>query len=54
MLEFLIAWSIRHRGIVVALTIAAALLGALAFQRLPIDAVPDITNNQVQINTMVA
>jgi len=54
MLEALIAWSIHHRGIVVAMTIAVALLGALAFQRLPIDAVPDITNNQVQINTMAA
>ena len=36
---------------VVLLTIGIALIGAVALQRLPIDAVPDITNNQVQINT---
>jgi cobalt-zinc-cadmium resistance protein CzcA len=26
-------------------------LGWVSFQALPIDAVPDITNNQVQVNT---
>lgn len=52
MLEALISWSIRQRVLVVILTLAAGVLGALAFQRLPIDAVPDITNNQVQVNTL--
>ena len=31
--------------------VAAAVFGAWNYQRLPIDAVPDITNVQVQINT---
>lgn len=51
MLEHLIAYSIRHRWLVMAIIIAVALLGAWNFTKLPIDAVPDITNVQVQINT---
>ncbi|KAH1711952.1 hypothetical protein KXX25_000413, partial [Aspergillus fumigatus] len=38
------------RWLVLLLTGLAALVGAWALWRLPIDAVPDITNNQVQIN----
>lgn len=53
MLDSLIAWSIRHRGLVVILTVAAALLGALAFRALPMDAVPDVTSKQVPINTLI-
>jgi cobalt-zinc-cadmium resistance protein CzcA len=49
----LLAFSIRHRWLVVALTIAVGALGVYNFRRLPIDAVPDITNVQVQINTSV-
>ncbi|MHB8971958.1 MAG: efflux RND transporter permease subunit [Pirellulaceae bacterium] len=52
MLERVLNFSIQHRFLVVLLTLAAALLGIWSFQRLPIDAVPDITNNQVQINTV--
>ncbi len=52
MLERVLQFSIRHRYLVVLLTIAAAVGGAFSLQRLPIDAVPDITNNQVQINTV--
>jgi len=51
MLERLIRFSIEHRMLIVLLTLAAAGLGVYALQRLPIDAVPDITNKQVQINT---
>jgi cobalt-zinc-cadmium resistance protein CzcA len=43
--------SIAHRWLVLAFVLAAAILGAWNFSRLPIDAVPDITNVQVQINT---
>ncbi|MEN3950020.1 CusA/CzcA family heavy metal efflux RND transporter [Iodidimonas sp. SYSU 1G8] len=43
--------SIAHRWLVLALVLATAILGAWNFSRLPIDAVPDITNVQVQINT---
>src|SRR5262249_39317342 len=54
MLERIIRFSIEHRMLVVLLTLAAAGLGGYALQRLLIDAVPDITNKQVQINTLVA
>ena len=51
MLEKILSFSIQHRLLIVLLTIGVALIGTAALQRLPIDAVPDITNNQVQINT---
>ncbi|MFT3997078.1 MAG: CusA/CzcA family heavy metal efflux RND transporter [Asticcacaulis sp.] len=50
-LEAVIAASIRHRWVVLALVVVASLIGVWSFQRLPIDATPDITNVQVQINT---
>ena len=52
MLERLLHFSIHHRYPVVMLTLAAAAAGVFALARLPIDAVPDITNNQVQINAL--
>lgn len=51
MLERIIALSIRFRWIVLALVVLACAVGVWSFQRLPIDATPDITNVQVQINT---
>ncbi|MFZ5875219.1 MAG: efflux RND transporter permease subunit [Nitrospirota bacterium] len=51
MFERVMAWSIVHRWFVLAATVAVAALGVYNYQRLPIDAVPDITNVQVQINT---
>jgi cobalt-zinc-cadmium resistance protein CzcA len=51
MLTHLIASSVRHRWLVLAAWALAAVVGVVAFQGLPIDAVPDITNVQVQINT---
>ena len=51
MLEKLLQFSIRHRWLVLLATLGFAALGVVNFQRLPIDAVPDITNVQVQINT---
>jgi len=51
MLERILRVSIRHRGLVVVATVAAALWGLYNYTRLAIDAVPDITNVQVQINT---
>lgn len=51
MLERIIALSIRFRWIVMALVVLACAVGVWGFQRLPIDATPDITNVQVQINT---
>jgi cobalt-zinc-cadmium resistance protein CzcA len=54
MLERIIRFAIEHRLLIVLLTMTAASLGGYALQRLPIDAVPDITNKQVQINTEAA
>jgi heavy metal efflux system protein len=51
LLERIIALSIRYRWVVLALVLLSAAVGAWSFQRLPIDATPDITNVQVQINT---
>lgn len=53
MINRIIHFSVYHRGIVLLLTLLLAGLGVYSFQSLPIDAVPDITNNQVQINTTV-
>ncbi len=51
MLERILRFSIRQRWVVLAITLGIACLGVYNYQRLPIDAVPDITNVQVQINT---
>ncbi|MBI2214813.1 MAG: CusA/CzcA family heavy metal efflux RND transporter [Acidobacteria bacterium] len=51
MLERIIHFSIRQRWVVLAVTAGIAALGFFSYQKLSIDAVPDITNVQVQINT---
>ncbi|MDN5835955.1 MAG: CusA/CzcA family heavy metal efflux RND transporter, partial [Nitrosospira sp.] len=51
MIERILRISIYHRGLVLIGVLAMAVLGVYNYQRLPIDAVPDITNVQVQINT---
>ena len=51
MLNKLLDFSIKHRFLVMLATLAVAGLGVWNFNHLPIDAVPDITNVQVQINT---
>ena len=51
MLDRLIDVMVQQRWFILMLTIAMAALGAYNFFKLPIDAVPDITNVQVQINT---
>ncbi len=50
MLNRIIGASLAHRWLVLVLTVAVAALGIYNFNRLPIDAVPDITNVQVQVN----
>lgn len=50
MIERILKYSVERRHWVVALTLVAALFGAWSLSQLPIDAVPDITNKQVQIN----
>lgn len=54
MLEKIISLSIARRWTVLTLALVLAALGVYNFQRLNIDAVPDITNVQVQINTEAA
>lgn len=51
MLEGILRFSIKQRVFVIFGVLAMAALGAYNFRILPIDAVPDITNVQVQINT---
>jgi len=51
MLDKIISFAIQKRWTVLVMALAIAALGAFNFQRLLIDAVPDITNVQVQINT---
>ncbi|WP_051084233.1 efflux RND transporter permease subunit [Rudaea cellulosilytica] len=51
MLESIIRFAIRHRWLMVLVALGLAALGAWNYTRLPIDATPDITNVQVQINT---
>ena len=52
MLEHILRFSITHRGLVLVAVVGAALLGGRALLQLPIDAVPDITNRQVQVNAL--
>lgn len=54
MINRLIEFSVKNRWIVLAFTALLAIFGFVSFKNLPIDAVPDITNVQVQINTPVA
>ena len=54
MIDTLLRLSLARRWIVLFLVLAAALAGIWSYQHLPIDAVPDITNVQVQINTEAA
>ncbi|MGQ3300065.1 efflux RND transporter permease subunit [Reyranella sp.] len=52
MIDKILAFSIQNRWFVIMMSIAVGALGAWNFTRLPIDAVPDITNVQVQVNTV--
>jgi cobalt-zinc-cadmium resistance protein CzcA len=51
MLERIIRFSVAHRWLMLLISLALAALGVWSFTQLPIDATPDITNVQVQINT---
>lgn len=54
MLEKIVQWVTKKRYFIVFLIFIASVFGAISLKYLPIDAVPDITNNQVQINTVVS
>ena len=51
MFEKIIRFAIEQRWLVLLMVLGMAALGVYNYQKLPIDAVPDITNVQVQINT---
>ena len=52
MIEKILAFAVERRVLVVLLTAFAAIYGATQLVQLPVDAVPDITNRQVQINAV--
>ena len=51
MINNIIAWSIKNKLMVGLMTLALILTGIWSITQVPIDAVPDITNNQVQVIT---
>jgi len=51
MIQRLVEWSLRNRGLVLVLAALLIVAGGVALRRLPIDAVPDVTNVQVQVLT---
>ena len=51
MIERILRLSIHQRGLVLLAVMGMAMLGIYSYRHLTIDAVPDITNVQVQINT---
>ena len=53
MIDKFIEASVRNRGLVLLLTLGVVVAGWFSFKSLPIDAVPDITNVQVTVNTAV-
>jgi cobalt-zinc-cadmium resistance protein CzcA len=52
MFDNIIAYSVRNKFVIGLFTAALALWGIYSLKQIPIDAVPDITNNQVQIITI--
>jgi cobalt-zinc-cadmium resistance protein CzcA len=52
MINKIISFSIKNKSVVGFVTIAIVAFGIYSLTQLPIDAVPDITNNQVQIITV--
>ena len=53
MIDSILTGSVRSRWLILFLTLVVALAGAWQLNLLPIDVTPDITNKQVQINTVV-
>ena len=52
MLARILDWSLRHRAVVVLAWTAVAIAGVISWLRLPVDAFPDTTPTQVQVNTV--
>ena len=52
MIGTLTQYALRHRPIALALLLLFILAGSLSFERLPVEAYPDVTNVQVQLITL--
>ena len=52
MFDKIIAYSITNKPVIGLFVAALALWGIYSLQQLPVDAVPDITNNQIQVITI--
>ncbi|UPJ55257.1 CusA/CzcA family heavy metal efflux RND transporter [Bradyrhizobium sp. 192] len=52
MIERIVEFTVRRRWLVVLIALAAAASGVWSLTKLPIDAVPDVTNVQVQVNAV--
>lgn len=53
MIEQVLTGAVRHRWLVLLITLVIAVIGGWQLNLLPIDVTPDITNKQVQINTVI-
>ncbi len=53
MIAYLLGFSLRQRALVIGFVCLLAVAGVFAFNSIPIDAFPDVTNVQVQILTKV-
>jgi len=53
MIDSILTTSVRSRWLILFLSLVVAVVGAWQLNLLPIDVTPDITNKQVQINTVV-
>lgn len=51
MIDALIRWSLRNRGLVLLAVVATIIAGLYALQRTPVDAIPDLSDVQVIIRT---
>jgi len=54
MIEKILEFSLRQRVFVLIATVGLIVVGLWSAVRLPVDAVPDITNVQVQVNTSIS
>jgi len=52
MIGTITSYALRHRAIVLAVLVVFVFAGVSAYQRLPVEAYPDVTNVQVQIITL--
>ena len=52
MFDKIIAYSVENKFVICLLVAALSIWGVYSIQQIPIDAVPDITNNQIQIITI--